>query len=105
MCDLILQNIQRDPLNLSQLERAVSKELIAQSAATGQGRAKATKVEKTSVPMMMTPVGSVPVDKQVIVETKLNRSPDGEQVHRHVITTARKPDNTHERIEIAGQTM
>lgn len=100
-----LQNIQRDPLNLSQLERQVSQDLVTRAARSGQGKARATKVEKTSVPMMMTPAGPVPVDKQVIIETKMDRSPEGEKIHRHIITSARKPDNTHERVELAGQTL
>lgn len=76
-----------------------------QSVASGHGKASGTRKERTKTPIMQTPAGPAPVDKQVTIESKLNRSAEGEQIMRHIITSERQPDDSHQRIELAGQTM
>lgn len=92
-------------MSLSPLERQVNQELLNMSRTSGYAQKASAASERVAAPTMMTPSGPVPVEKQVIIESKMEKSRQGEQIRRHIITSERQPDNMAERIELAGQSM
>lgn len=92
-------------MSLSELELDVQDNLRTGLQTGGPTKAVGTKTQVMKTPIIQTPRGPVPIDKQVVMESKLDRSTQGEMINRHIMAIENQGGGTASMIELDKQEM
>lgn len=90
---------------MSQLELDVQGNLRRDVRVGGPTKAVGSKTQVLKTPVIQTPRGPVPIDKQVVMESKLDRSAQGETINRHLMAIENQGGGTSSMIELDRQEM